>query len=108
MLATFPFPNETLDKWVRGDYGNLTAVIDLTLSRLDAGLFTGTRWEGNLTELELQWGRTIGQLPSPYTVAAIRWWCPTTTTRGPSMHMTRRICIQLAIFTVVSLVGRAS
>ena len=34
-----------------------------------SGLFTGTRWEGNLTELEMQWGRTIGQLPSPYTKA---------------------------------------
>jgi phospholipid/cholesterol/gamma-HCH transport system substrate-binding protein len=67
LLATFPWPNETLENWVRGDYANLTAVIDLTLSRLDQGLFTGTRWEGNLTKLELQWGRTIGQLPSPYT-----------------------------------------
>ena len=53
----------------RGDYANLTAIIDLTLSRLDNGLFTGTRWEGNLTELEMQWGRTIGQMPSPYTAA---------------------------------------
>jgi phospholipid/cholesterol/gamma-HCH transport system substrate-binding protein len=67
-LATFPWPNETIMNWVRGDYANLTSVIDLTLSRLDASLFTGTRWEGNLTELELQWGRTIGQLPSPYTL----------------------------------------
>jgi phospholipid/cholesterol/gamma-HCH transport system substrate-binding protein len=67
MLATYPWPNETLDKWCRGDYCNLTGIIDLTLSRLDAGLFTGTRWEGNLTELEMQWGRTIGQMPSPYT-----------------------------------------
>jgi phospholipid/cholesterol/gamma-HCH transport system substrate-binding protein len=66
-LATFPWPNETLDKWWRGDYANITTVVDLTLSRLDAGLFTGTRWEGNLTELEMQWGRTIGQMPSPYT-----------------------------------------
>jgi phospholipid/cholesterol/gamma-HCH transport system substrate-binding protein len=66
-FSTFPFPKETLSKWMRGDYGNETAVIDLTLSRLDEGLFTGTRWEGNLTELEMQWGRTIGQLPSPYT-----------------------------------------
>lgn len=66
-LATFPWPNETLENWVRGDYANLTAVIDLTLSRLDASLFTGTRFEGHLTELELQWGRTIGQMPSPYT-----------------------------------------
>jgi phospholipid/cholesterol/gamma-HCH transport system substrate-binding protein len=67
MLATFPWPNETLHKWCRGDFCNLTAIFDLTLSRLDAGLFTGTRWEGNLTELEMQWGRTIGQMPSPYT-----------------------------------------
>ena len=67
LLATFPWPNETLENWVRGDYANLTAVIDLTLSRIDQGIFTGTRFEGNLTKLELQWGRTIGQLPSPYT-----------------------------------------
>ena len=67
--ATYPWPNETLENWVRGDYGNLTAVIDLTLSRLDAAMFTGTRWEGDLTELEMQWGRTIGQFPSPYTAA---------------------------------------
>lgn len=68
-IATYPFPKETLTTWNRGDYANLTAVIDLTLSRIDSSLFTGTRFEGNLTELELQWGRTIGQLPSPYTAA---------------------------------------
>ena len=77
-LATYPWPNETLGNWCRGDYCNLTAVFDLTLSRLDAGLFTGTRWEGNLTELEMQWGRTIGQMPSPYTagnplIVPYRW-----------------------------------
>ncbi|WP_319448757.1 MULTISPECIES: MCE family protein [unclassified Mycobacterium] len=66
-LSTFPFPKTTLAKWLRGDYANLTGIIDLTLSRLDASLFTGTRFEGELTELELQWGRTIGQMPSPYT-----------------------------------------
>jgi phospholipid/cholesterol/gamma-HCH transport system substrate-binding protein len=66
-LGTFPWPKETLTNWVRGDYANLTAIIDLTLSRIDSSLFTGTRWEGNLTELEMQWGRTIGQMPSPYT-----------------------------------------
>ncbi|BBX66048.1 mammalian cell entry protein [Mycobacterium saskatchewanense] len=67
LLATYPFPKETISKWARGDYANLTAIIDLTLSRLDASFLTGTRFEGNLTELELQWGRTIGQMPSPYT-----------------------------------------
>ncbi|MFL0289102.1 MCE family protein [Mycobacterium sp. SMC-18] len=77
-FGTFPWPNETLENWFRGDYANLTAVIDLTLSRIDAGLFTGTRWEGKLTELEMQWGRTIGQMPSPYTagnplVAPYHW-----------------------------------
>jgi phospholipid/cholesterol/gamma-HCH transport system substrate-binding protein len=66
-LATYPWPKETLTNWVRGDYANLTAVLDLTLSRIDSSFFTGTRWEGNLTELEMQWGRTIGQMPSPYT-----------------------------------------
>ncbi|OBF49185.1 virulence factor Mce family protein [Mycolicibacterium monacense] len=77
-LPTFPFPKETLTNWMRGDYANLTLVVDLTLSRIDAGLFTGTRWEGDLTELELQWGRTIGQMPSPYTkgnplIVPYRW-----------------------------------
>lgn len=66
-FGTFPWPNETLEKWARGDTGNITTVIDLTLSRLDASFFTGTRFEGNLTELEMQWGRSIGQMPSPYT-----------------------------------------
>lgn len=64
---TFPWPKDTLDNWMRGDYANLSLIFDLTLSRIDSGMFTGTRWEGDLTELELQWGRTIGQLPSPYT-----------------------------------------
>lgn len=67
LFATYPFPTDNVGIWQRGDFANLTAVIDLTLSRLDASFLTGTRWEGDLTELELQWGRTIGQLPSPYT-----------------------------------------
>src|SRR5690242_13130605 len=64
-LPTFPFPKETLTNWMRGDYANLTLIVDLTLSRLDSGIFTGSRWECDLTWLELQWGRTIGQFPSP-------------------------------------------
>ncbi|MGV0768732.1 MCE family protein [Mycobacterium syngnathidarum] len=67
--STFPWPKETIAKWQRGDYANLSAVIDLTLNRLDSSFLTGTRFEGKLTELEMQWGRTIGQLPSPYTAA---------------------------------------
>ncbi len=64
-LPTFPFPKETLTNWMRGDYANLTLIVDLTLSRIDSDFFTGTRWECHLTWLELQWGRTIGQFPSP-------------------------------------------
>ncbi|ORA33476.1 MCE family protein [Mycobacterium aquaticum] len=66
-LSTYPWVKSTLANWFRGDFANITLVVDLTLSRIDSSLFTGTRWEGNLTELEMQWGRTIGQMPSPYT-----------------------------------------
>ncbi len=69
-LPTFPFPKETLQNWMRGDYANLTLIIDLTLSRIDSGFFTGSRWECDLTWLELQWGRTIGQFPSPCIASA--------------------------------------
>lgn len=68
-FSTFPWPKEGVLKWLRGDYANLTAIFDLTLSRLDTSLLTGTRFEGALTRLEMQWGRTIGQLPSPATGA---------------------------------------
>jgi phospholipid/cholesterol/gamma-HCH transport system substrate-binding protein len=67
LISTFPFTKDSLTKWFRGDYANVTLIVDMTLSRLDSSFFTGTRWEGNLTELETQWGRTIGVLPSPYT-----------------------------------------
>ncbi|MCH9735974.1 MAG: MCE family protein [Actinomycetia bacterium] len=85
-LPTFPFPKETLTNWMRGDYGNLTLVLDLTLSRLDQGFFTGTRWECDLTWLELQWGRTIGQMPSPCTGGfsnSVAWKSPGTTQGNP-------------------------
>ena len=67
LFGTYPWPKETVSNWFRGDLANLSPVFDLTLSRLDMNLFTGTRFEGNLTKLEMQWGRTIGQIPSPYT-----------------------------------------
>lgn len=66
-LTTFPFVKENIGNYFRGDYVNFSGVFDLTLSRIDAGFFTGTRWEGDLSELEMQWGRTLGQMPSPYT-----------------------------------------
>ncbi len=85
-FPTFPFPKETLTNWIRGDYANLSLIIDLTLSRLDQGFFTGTRWECDLTWLELQWGRTIGQMPSPCNGPAspsVAWKSPGTTQGNP-------------------------
>ena len=67
LLTTYPWPKENITKFFRGDATNITMVIDLTLSRLDSSFLTGTRFEGHLTQLEMQWGRTIGQLPSPAT-----------------------------------------
>ncbi|MGB3520298.1 MAG: virulence factor Mce family protein [Mycobacterium sp.] len=66
-LSTYPWVKSNIPNWFRGDFANISLVVDLTLSRNDSGLFTGTRWEGDLTELEMQWGRTVGQMPSPYT-----------------------------------------
>jgi len=67
LFVTLPFPKSMVEKIVRGDYLNVSVIVDLTLSRLDADFLTGSFLEGELTELELQWGRTIGQIPSPYT-----------------------------------------
>ena len=52
-----------IGNWMRGDYGNLTLVLDLTLSRIDSSLFTGTRWEGDLTELDVLEGPLRGRTP---------------------------------------------
>ena len=67
LFVTLPFPKSMVEKFVRGDYLNVSVIVDLTLSRLDADFLTGSFLEGELTEQELQWGRTIGQIPSPYT-----------------------------------------
>ncbi len=43
-LTTFPFPQNVIDRGVRGDYLNLFAQMDLTIPRLKSTLFLGTRW----------------------------------------------------------------
>ena len=92
---------------MRGDYVNLTAIIDLTLSRLDTAFFTGTRWEGNLTELELQWGRTIGQIAQPRYIAGTRWRPVPPQIRDADVRLDRRIKVQLALFTVIAMTAGA-
>ncbi|GGL15316.1 MCE family protein [Nocardia jinanensis] len=61
--ATFPWPEETLPRWVRGDYANLSATLDLTLGRIDNSMLQGTPLEGRLTALETALGRTVGRQP---------------------------------------------
>ena len=95
---------------MRGDYANLTAVIDLTLSRLDSSFFTGTRFECNLTELELQWAAPSARCPAhaprgALITPATPWLSPTTSTRGADIVLTRRIKIQLLVFGVVTLLA---
>ncbi len=57
LLLTAPFSIENVPKVVRGDYINLSANIDLTLSALDNGILSGTGVSGMLRALEQSWGR---------------------------------------------------
>ena len=43
-LPAYPFPQSLIDQAIRGDYGNLFVVLDLTVPRLKRTLFLGTRW----------------------------------------------------------------
>jgi phospholipid/cholesterol/gamma-HCH transport system substrate-binding protein len=42
--TTFPYPQNLVDRAVRGDYMNYFLVMDLTVNRLKRGLLLGTRW----------------------------------------------------------------
>ncbi len=43
-LPTFPYPQNFIDRAIRGDYLNQFIVFDFTIPRLKRGLFLGTRW----------------------------------------------------------------
>ncbi len=57
LLLTAPFSIENVPKVVRGDYINVSATIDLTLSALDNAVLSGTGVSGMLRALEQAWGR---------------------------------------------------
>jgi phospholipid/cholesterol/gamma-HCH transport system substrate-binding protein len=57
LLLTAPFSIANVPKVVRGDYINVSATIDLTLSALDNGFLSGTGVSGMLRALEQAWGR---------------------------------------------------
>ena len=56
-IFTQPFNIENVPKAVRGDYMNVSLLIDLTLSALDNGVLSGTGISGVLRALEQAWGR---------------------------------------------------
>ena len=108
VLPTFPFPKETIDKWHRGDYANLTAIIDLTLSRIDASFFTGTRWEGELTGWSCSGAAPSANSPARTPARRQPADRPVPLGSGAvTCIYTRRIKIQLAIFTVIALIALA-
>jgi phospholipid/cholesterol/gamma-HCH transport system substrate-binding protein len=55
--VTFPLVIDNVPKIQRGDYLNLSAVFDLTLSAVDNAALTGTGFSGALRALEQSWGR---------------------------------------------------
>ena len=57
LLPTAPFSIENVPKVVRGDYINVSIMVDLTLSAIDNGFLTGTGVSGMLRALEQAWGR---------------------------------------------------
>lgn len=57
LALTAPFHIDAVPKSFRGDYINSSLNVDLTLSALDNGLLTGTRFTGALRALEQSWGR---------------------------------------------------
>jgi phospholipid/cholesterol/gamma-HCH transport system substrate-binding protein len=57
LLFTAPFAIDNVPKVVRGDYINVSLMVDLTLSAVDNGLFSGTGISGFLRALEQSWGR---------------------------------------------------
>jgi phospholipid/cholesterol/gamma-HCH transport system substrate-binding protein len=57
LLLTAPFSIENVPKVVRGDFLNVSLMVDLTLSAFDNGFLTGTGVSGLLRALEQAWGR---------------------------------------------------
>jgi phospholipid/cholesterol/gamma-HCH transport system substrate-binding protein len=43
--SVFPFGQDAIDRQVKGDYINLSVILDLTLPRLKRSLLLGTRWQ---------------------------------------------------------------
>ncbi|MBV7707053.1 MCE family protein [Nocardia nova] len=64
LLPTYPWPLANIPKFFRGDAGNLSGTVDLTLGRLGRGLLQGTPLEGVLENAETSLGRTVDRVPA--------------------------------------------
>lgn len=75
LMLTAPFSIENVPKVVRGDYLNVSLLVDITLSSLDNGVLSGTGISGMLRALEQSWGRDPATMipdvrftPNPHNV----------------------------------------
>ncbi|PQM46462.1 Lipoprotein LprN [Mycobacterium talmoniae] len=57
LMATTPFELNGIKYAIRGDYINVSLMLDTTLSMVDNGILTGTGFSGALRALEQSWGR---------------------------------------------------
>lgn len=57
LMATTPFELNGIPYAIRGDYINVSLLVDTTLSMVDNGILTGTGFSGALRALEQSWGR---------------------------------------------------
>ena len=75
LILTAPFSIENVPKVVRGDYLNVSLLVDLTPSAIDNGLLSGTGVSGMLRAIEQAWGRDPATMipdvrftPNPHNV----------------------------------------
>lgn len=57
LILTQPFDIDAVPKIFRGDYQNVSATLDVTLSSMDNALLSGTGFSGLLRALEQSFGR---------------------------------------------------
>ncbi len=57
IMLTAPYAIDNIPKVVRGDYINVSFMVDLTFSAIDNGFLSGTGVSGMLRALEQAWGR---------------------------------------------------